>query len=472
MITGVHRRRIARGFPGKGAETIDREQGHHPLNVLVVDDELNIRKTLTLCLETEGHRVIAVSNAQDALAEASHRSFDLAFVDLRLGTADGLDLLPGLLATTPWLKIIVITAYASIGTAVEAMRRGAADYIPKPFSPEQVRLAVQKVFEVRSLEQRVATLQEDLGRVSPDIDFTSSSPIMQRALSLARQVAPTEATVLLRGESGTGKTVLARAIHSWSTRAGKAISVLSCPSFSSELLESELFGHVKGAFTGAVRDNPGRIAACEGGTLVLDEIGDLPFPLQPKLLRFVQDREYERVGDYKPRRADVRIIAATNMDLERAVREGRFREDLFYRLNVIQIEVPPLRERPEDVLLLAGNLLAFYSRINHRQALEFTDEALQALRAYHWPGNVRELRNAIERSVILCRTQRIGPECLPMKPATAGTAPVLGDPVTIEQIEEQHIRRVLATTRSLQEAADILGIDQATLWRRRKKYGI
>jgi two-component system, NtrC family, response regulator AlgB len=442
------------------------------MNILVVDDELNIRKTLSVCLETEGHRVIAVSNFQDAVAEASRRSFELAFVDLRLGTDDGLDLIPVLMAATPWLKIIVITAYASIDTAVEAMRRGATDYIPKPFTPAQVKLVVQKVFEMQTLEQKVAALQEDLGRSSPEVDFSSNSTAMQRAVNLARQVAPSDATLLLRGESGTGKTVLARAIHSWSHHAAKPFTVVSCPSFSSELLESELFGHIKGAFTGAIRDNPGRIAACEGGTLVLDEIGDLPFSLQPKLLRFVQDKEYERVGDYTTRKANVRIIAATNINLEKAVKEGRFREDLFYRLNVIQIEIPPLRERPEDSVMLAERLLTFYGRRNHRAFIGFTPDALQALRQYDWPGNVRELSNVIERAVILCRAERISLECLPAILSPADSTPTIGDRVPLEIIEEQHIRRILATTKSLQEAADILGIDQATLWRRRKKYGV
>jgi NtrC-family two-component system response regulator AlgB len=442
------------------------------LNVLVVDDEANIRKTLSMFLETEGNKVIAVSNFEDALAEASRRSFELAFVDLRLGTENGLALIPALLAVTPWLKIIVITAYASIDTAVEAIRRGATDYLPKPFTPAQIKLAMQKVFELMTLEQKVTTLQEDLGRLHPEIDFSSSSNAMQRAVNLARQVALSDATILIRGESGTGKSVLARAIHAWSNRSAKPMSIVSCPSFSSDLLESELFGHIKGAFTGAIRDNPGRIASCEGGTLLLDEIGDLPISLQPKLLRFVQDREYERVGDYATRKANVRLVTATNVDLEMAVKEGRFREDLFYRLNVIQIEIPPLRDRPDDVVVLAERLLAFYARNNHRSFLGFTKEALEALKKYSWPGNVRELRNIIERAAIISKVNRVGVESLPGSLVIGHPDAHTGDPVTLDKIEEQHIRRVLAAVKSLQEAADILGIDQATLWRRRKKYGI
>jgi NtrC-family two-component system response regulator AlgB len=295
---------------------------------------------------------------------------------------------------------------------------------------------------------------------------------MQRAIELARQVAGSEAAVLLRGESGTGKTVLAKAIHEWSRRASKPLGVVSCPTLSPELLESELFGHVKGAFTGALRDNPGRVAACEGGTLFLDEIGDLPLSLQPKLLRFVQDREYEPVGDHRTRKADVRIIAATNTDLEAAVKQGRFRDDLYYRLNVVQIDLPRLAERPDDVELLAKDMLAFFGAQNHKVLRGFTDEALQALREYSWPGNIRELRNAIERAAILCGTETVGIEYFPTA-ITPQTRPIeLGDRVPLEVVEEHHIRRVIASTKSLQEAAELLGIDQATLWRKRKQYGI
>ncbi len=295
---------------------------------------------------------------------------------------------------------------------------------------------------------------------------------MQQALNLARQAASSDVTILLRGESGTGKTVLARMIHIWSKRASKPFGNVSCPSIPAELLESELFGHVRGAFTGAVNNSPGRIAACEGGTLLLDEIGDMPLSLQPKLLRFMQDHEYERLGDRMTCKADVRVIAATNIDLEKAVRDGCFREDLFYRLNVIQIEIPPLRERQDDVAPLAKRLLQFYGHANHRHFLGFTEEAVKALINYSWPGNIRELRNMVQRAAIICSTDRIGVEHLPENVLPRESIPQIGDLVNLEKIEELHIRRVLSATKSLQEAADILGIDQATLWRRRKQYGI
>ena len=442
------------------------------LNILIVDDEINIRKTLALCLEAEGHKIVAVSNYQDAVTEISARSFDVAFVDLRLGTDSGLDLIPVLLAAAPWLKIIVITAYASIDTAVEAMRRGARDYIPKPFTPAQVKLVVVKMVEVHSLEQRIDSLREDLERLNPDIDLTSSSPVMQRTINLTRQVASSDASVLLLGENGTGKSVLAKAIHGWSKRSTRPFAVVSCPSLSAELLESELFGHVKGAFTGATQDSRGRIATCEGGTLLLDEIGDLPLTIQAKLLRFIQEREYERLGDHVTRKADVRLIAVTNMDIEKAVQEGSFREDLYYRLNVIPIKIPPLRERSDDILGIADKLLAFFSRSNHCAVQHFTDEARQALRSYSWPGNVRELRNAIERASILYKTEWIGIEHLPDKLLQQGKSVSDNEMIPLEKLEEIHIRRILARTKSLQEAADILGIDQATLWRKRKLYNI
>jgi len=450
----------------------DHTQNATSMNILVVDDDANIRKTLSYCLADEGYTVIAVSNPADAIEEAKRRSFDMAFVDLKLGEENGMDLIPLLVSDSSWTKIVVITAHASIETAVEAMRRGATDYIAKPFTPDQVRILTKRIGRLRELEIQVAALKEDMQRFGPEAQLQSRNTGMQRLIEIARKAAPSEAIVLLRGESGTGKSVLARAIHHWSSRAAKPMTVVACPSIPAELLESELFGHTKGAFTGAVRDNPGRVAACEGGTLFLDEIGDIAPSVQAKLLHFIQDKEYERLGEAKPRNADVRVIAATNVDIEKRVAEGLFREDLFYRLNVISLTLPPLRERPEDIMPLAVDFLRYFCRTNHKSILGFNEEASERLGRYVWPGNVRELRNTVERAVILGSDELIGEKDLPENIAPVAGTPSIGDMVPLSTIEELHIRRVLANASSLQEAADVLGIDQATLWRRRKTYGI
>lgn len=428
------------------------------LTVLVVDDEPTIRRSVTLCLELEGHAVRSVGTPEDALDQARLEAFDLAFVDLRLGTRSGLDLIPELLVLRPSMKVVVITAFATVETAVEAMRRGAWDYLPKPFEPSQVTSAAAKV---AALRQPVSG--------SGNLLLESRSPVMRDALHLARQVARRETTVLLRGESGTGKSALARCVHEWSPRADRPFATVSCPTLTAELLASELFGHAKGSFTGAVSDTQGRIEACEGGTLFLDEIGELPLEIQPKLLRFLQEREYERVGETRTRKADVRLVAATHVDLQEAVRQGRFREDLFWRLNVVEVRLPALRERREDLPDLARSLLA---RVGQGQDLSFSPQALEALSGRDWPGNLRELGNAIERAAVLCEGNVLGPEAFGGSVPVEGPSGKAGDRMPIEQLEELHIRRVLAATRTLDEAATVLGIDAATLWRKRKRYGI
>ncbi len=401
------------------------------------------------------------------------RPFDLAFLDLRLGRESGLDLLPRLLESQPGLGVVVVTAYAAVATAVEAMRRGAFDYLPKPFTPDQLRIILDRFRLVQGLRRQVAGLEEQVRQAVPEVDLQTCEPIVQTALDLADRVAASEATVLLRGESGTGKGVLARVIHERSPRASRPFVTVNCPSLSAELLESDLFGHVRGAFTGAVRDSEGKVAAADKGTLFLDEIGDLPLPLQPKLLRFLQDRAYERVGDSRVRRGDVRLLAATNHDLEEAVRAGRFREDLFYRLNVIEIHLPPLRQRAGDVEGLAKHLLQFFARQSSKALTGFTPEALAALRRHNWPGNLRELRNVIERSVILTRGPEVGLADLPVVLGQPINRRVeVGGAVTLEELEIEHVRRVLAATPSLEEAAQTLGIDPSTLFRKRKKYGL
>jgi NtrC-family two-component system response regulator AlgB len=444
------------------------------MNVLLIDDDASLRKSIRLALETMGHRVTEARDGAQAQDLLGHALFDVAFLDLRLAREKGLDVLPALLRLAPGLSVVVITAYATIETAVEAMRRGAFDYLPKPFTPNQLRVVLDKVARVRRLQSHLEELEAQVRSVVPEADLLTDEPAMKQALEVAFKVAGSEATVLIRGESGTGKGVLARAIHARSLRAAGPFVTVHCPSLSAELLESELFGHVLGAFTGAVRDTLGKVAAAEGGTLFLDEIGDLPLPLQPKLLRLLQEKRYERVGEVQTRTCDVRILAATNRDLEAATEAGRFREDLLYRLNVIEVVLPPLRQRPHDLLPLADHLLRFFTRQTGKQVSGFTEEARAALTRYPWPGNVRELRNAIERGVILASGPAVGLAELPAQIGQASPSRRLevGGAVTLEELEAEHIRRVLAAKPKLEEAAEVLGIDPSTLYRKRKRYGL
>jgi two-component system, NtrC family, response regulator AlgB len=444
------------------------------MRLLVIDDEENIRRTTAVVLEGLGHQTAVAANRASALKQLEGDHFDLAFLDLKLDGESGMDLLPEMLKVEPRLEVVVFTAYASIETAVEAMRRGAADYIPKPFTPEQIRRVLSRILEARRLRERVAELEFRLSTDTPSTELRSAEPVMQKAFEMASKAAATPASILLLGESGTGKTVLARAIHANSPRQDHTFVTVNCPSLSRELLESELFGHVKGAFTSAVGDTVGKVALADGGTLFLDEIGELPLEIQPKLLRLLQEKEYERVGESKTRRANVRVISATNRDLERAVQESRFREDLFYRLNVISIRMPPLRERPGDLESSAEGYLRFFAGQCGKRVKGISREAGEALRRYAWPGNLRELRNVIERAVILAGGDEIDLPDLPEKIAqpverAEGQAVQVGARVTLEQLENEHIARVVQQAATMEEAAHILGIDPATLYRKRKK---
>ena len=440
--------------------------------ILLIDDDQSLRRSIRLALETMQHHVTEAGDGAQAQELIAHNLYDAVFLDLRLGEEKGLDVLVSLLRLAPGLSVVVITAYATIETAVEAMRRGACDFLPKPFTPDELRRVLERVVRIRRLESHVEALEEQVRSIVPEADLKTSDPAMRQALDVAFRAAPTEATILLRGESGTGKGVLARAIHARSSRAAAPFVTVNCPSLQADLLESELFGHVRGAFTGAIQDTAGKVAAAEGGTLFLDEIGDLPLPLQPKLLRLLQERQYERVGETRTRASDLRIVAATNRDLQGAVGEGKFREDLLYRLNVIEVVLPPLRQRRHDIAALAEHLLAFFARQTGKTGCVFTGEARAAILRYPWPGNVRELRNAIERGIILAPGPEVGLSDLPAQ--IGNTLPEekmeLGGAVSLESLEAEHIRRVLVNTPTMEAAAEVLGIDPSTLYRKRKKY--
>ncbi len=431
------------------------------MNILVIDDEVSLRRTIRAALESMGHRVTEAGTSAEAVLRLLPVRPDLVLLDLRLGRESGLDVLGALLKASPGLGIVVVTAYAAVDTAVEAMRRGALDYLAKPFTPKQLAELID-----RWCGRAIADGAEEAV-------LASAEPAMQRTLQTAFAVAASDATVLLRGESGTGKGVLARAIHARSRRAAGPFATIHCPSLSAELLESELFGHTKGAFTGADRTTEGRVASADGGTLFLDEIGDLPSRLQPKLLRLVQERTYERVGEARERTADVRIVAATNRDLEAEVAAGRFREDLLYRLNVIEVTVPPLRKRTADLLALTAQLLAQFSARSRKAVSGFTPAAQELLLNHRWPGNIRELRNVIERGVLLCAVPEIDVSDLPASLTTpAPPKVVLGAGVSLDAVELEHIRRVLASSSTLDDAARTLGMDASSLYRKRKKYGL
>ncbi|GLK87427.1 sigma-54-dependent response regulator transcription factor AlgB [Pseudomonas turukhanskensis] len=438
--------------------------------ILLVDDESAILRTFRYCLEDEGYTVATATSAQQADTLLQRQVFDLCLLDLRLGEDNGLDVLAQMRLQAPWMRVIIVTAHSAIDTAVDAMQAGASDYLVKPCSPDQLRMVASKQLEIRSLAARLEQLEGQARKPGDDLD--SHSPAMMAVLETARQVAGTDANILILGESGTGKGELARAIHGWSQRSKKGSVTINCPSLTAELMESELFGHSRGAFTGASESTLGRVSQADGGTLFLDEIGDFPLSLQPKLLRFIQDKEYERVGDPVTRRADVRIVAATNLDLDAMVREGKFREDLLYRLNVITLKLPPLRERADDVLVLADRFLARFVKDYARPARAFTEEARNALMDYQWPGNIRELRNVIERASIICPQELVDVSHLGLVAPTSSNAPRVGADLSLEDLEKAHIAAVLATSDTLDQAAKTLGIDASTLYRKRKQYNL
>jgi NtrC-family two-component system response regulator AlgB len=447
------------------------ERDTAPQRILVVDDDRQLCTRMTSDLTAMGCHVDMASNLDAALAYLRDQTYDLAFCDLRIDEHDGLDLVPLMLAANPSLQIVIITAFASYETAVQAMRIGATDYLPKPFSQQQVRELVARVGESLRIARNLSTFEQRGGRLT--IDSASAAPLMRHALEMLSRVAQSDVSLLLRGENGTGKTVFAELLHRRSERACSPFVTVNCPSLSDELLTSELFGHIKGAFTGAVSDQKGKVETAEGGTLFLDEIGDLSQAVQAKLLRFLQEHRYERLGDTHTRQADVRIVAATNRDLETLVREGRFREDLLYRLNVVEIAVPPLRERKEDIISLAQSMLAGFAAATGAVVRELSPAAKELLLSYPWPGNVRELHNELQRITVLWPLRIIEAGAFSTRlRGEVDLRPTLGGDCTLEAIEAEHIRKVLARTDTFEAAARILGIEPSTLWRKRQRFGL
>jgi len=441
--------------------------------ILVVDDDPHIVRTLEIMLRDDGHETVSASSAEDALRDLGHQAIDIALVDLQLPGMSGVEFLRRLRDQHRDVETIIITAHGSIETAVETMKEGAFDYLTKPFSPDQVRHHLRQIDRVKTLQGEVAGLRRQLGDLAFGGEFATQNPAVQHLLELARSVAGSEATILISGESGTGKTVLARLIHQASDRTEGPFVTLDCTSLQESLLESELFGHRRGAFTGAVSNKIGKVETAQGGTLFLDEVGEVALHLQGKLLRLVEDRTYERVGDPTMRTVDARVIAATNRDLEEMVRDKAFREDLFYRLSVVDLVIPALRHRPEDILILGRRFMADASRSHGRRVTTWDAHVERALLRYGWPGNVRELAHTIERAVLLAPGRTLRLEHLPPRLAEEPVPTEReGEILPLGEVEELHIRRALSLNLPLEETARRLGIDPSTLWRKRKKYGI
>jgi two-component system, NtrC family, response regulator AlgB len=443
------------------------------VRVLVIDDEESIRKMLRVCLEGAGYRVTLAPNGEAGVAAAKRSPPDLALVDLRLGGMDGIAVTRALAQEAPSAAVILMTAYATIDNAVDAMRAGAADYLPKPFTPAQVLHAAGKVVEAAGLRAELAELKSATSR-GVRVRFESRGEGLREALGVATRVAATDATVLLLGETGTGKGVLARHIHAQSPRAARPFVLVNCAVVSPSLIENELFGHARGAFTGADTARVGHVEVAGNGTLFLDEVGDLAREAQGKLLRLLEEHEYVRVGDTEPRRSDARVIAATHHDLKAAVSAGTFREDLFYRLNVVTIRMPSLRERRDDIPELAAGILADLSAQHRRQPLTLDPAATDALAAYGWPGNLRELVNVLERAVILAGGSVLTPDLLPEELRTGAPArhDLAAEDESLDAAERRHIAAVLARHATLDSAAKALGVDPSTLYRKRERYGL
>jgi len=442
---------------------------------LVVDDEASMRDSIRQVLERSGFSVAEAEDGETAVNMSSRVAYDLVLLDLKMPGIDGIQALDRIRAISPASVVVVITGYPTIESAVDAIRRGAADFLPKPFTPDTLRLITDRVLSVRQLHQANQFLMAELAGREDQYEIVGKSRDIRTVRNLVRKVAPTDSTVLITGESGTGKELFARALHNHSHRAEKPFVIVDCCTLVGSLFESELFGHSKGAFTGASATTYGRLELADGGTLFFDEIGNVPLDIQSKLLRLIQAREFNRVGSNQVVKVDVRIIAATNKDLLAGTRQGTFREDLYYRLCVVPVVVPPLRQHREDIPLLVEHFVRKYSRERKRDILAVDDEVIGLLAEQDWPGNVRELENAVERAVILAEDGRITKEDI-LHYAYAARRPEeqpSGSVRTLRDVEIEHIQSVLAQTNGNRaQAAKQLGIDRKTLWRKLKQYEI
>jgi DNA-binding NtrC family response regulator len=443
--------------------------------ILVVDDEEVMSESLAAWLREDGYTVDTAASGREAAEKAERKDYAIYFVDLKMpGGMDGIETMMRIRRLRPEASIIIITAYATVDTAITAMKEGAQEYIVKPCNPEEISLLVNRIIRFKNLQRENTILRKKLTRRYSVHDIISKNARMAQILDLAAEVSSLRSTVLIQGDSGVGKELIARAIHNSGDRASKPFVAVSCAALTETLLESELFGHEKGSFTGATQRKQGKFEMADGGTIFLDEIGDISTKLQVDLLRVLQERSFYRVGGSEEVRVDVRVIAATNVNLQQAVAEGHFRDDLFYRLNVIEIRVPPLRERREDIPLLARHFMERVSREVGKEVGDISEGALKILMDYHWPGNVRELENAMERAIVTCRGGRLTEDDLSFLADSAAARPwQIPAGITLQEMEKQLIAATIQRTGgNIKESASILGIDRSTLYEKIKRYEI